>query len=504
MRALWAGIPVTFALAAATIAAGLPALVAGAVLLAGYGALAVMASRTVSKLRKQAAESQRAALHDPVTELPNRTLLQDRVQQAIVMARRRGARVAVVTLGLDRFKEINDALGHHCGDLLLYLVGERLAATLRESDSVGRLGGDEFGVLLPEISGATGATDAVERLRSCLTERFEVHGVGLEVEATAGVAIFPDHGDDADLLLQRAEVAMYVAKQQHSGVEIYSEACNVNSRDRLELISELRHAIDDDELVVHFQPIADLSHSTIVGTEALVRWDHPSRGFMPPDAFIPLAETTGLIRPLALYVLEQSLRQRRDWAAGGLDLRVAVNLSTRNLLDPALAAAIEELLRRFATPAKALTVEVTETAVMVDPPRAAETLGRIADLGVRVAIDDFGTGYTSLSWLKRLPVTTLKVDRSFVMEMHKNDNDAAIVRSTVNLARDLGLEVVAEGVETAAAWRGLEALHCDLAQGYLLSRPLPAGELTPWLHDRAATANGNGSGAVPGPVLVSD
>ena len=474
------------------------------VLLVGCAMLALVAVLTLRKLRRQAAESQRAALFDAVTELPNRTLLHDRVHQAIVMARRRGARVAVVTLGLDRFKDINDALGHHCGDLLLYLVGERLAGTLRESDSVGRLGGDEFAVLLPEINGPSGASDAVDRLRNCLVERFEVHGVGLEVEATAGVAIFPDHGDDAELLLQRAEVAMYLAKQQHSGVEMYSDACNVNSRDRLELISELRHAIDERELVVHFQPIADMAHARIVGTEALVRWDHPNRGFLPPDTFIPLAETTGLIRPLALYVLEESLRQRRDWAAAGLDLHVAVNLSTRNLLDPALPAAIAELLARFATPANALTVEVTETAVMVDPPRAAETLGSIADLGVKIAIDDFGTGYTSLSWLKRLPVTTLKVDRSFVMDMHTNDDDAAIVRSTVNLARDLGLEVVAEGVETTEAWNDLEELHCDLAQGYLLSRPLPAAELTPWLKKRATLSNGNGNGAVPGSALVAD
>jgi EAL domain-containing protein (putative c-di-GMP-specific phosphodiesterase class I) len=297
---------------------------------------------------------------------------------------------------------------------------------------------------------------------------------------------------------------MYLAKQQHSGVEMYSDACNVNSRDRLELISELRRAIDQQELVVHFQPIADIARGRVVGTEALVRWDHPHRGFMPPDSFIPLAETTGLIRPLALYVLEESLRQRRDWAAAGLDLHVSVNLSTRNLLDPALPASIAELLRQFATPANALTVEVTETAVMVDSPRAAETLGRIAELGVKVAIDDFGTGYTSLSWLKRLPVTTLKVDRSFVMDMHNNDNDAAIVRSTVNLARDLGLEVVAEGVETTEAWKELEALHCDLAQGYLLSRPLPAHELTPWLQKRAAASNGSGNGAVPGSALVTD
>ncbi len=501
MRALWAGIPVVLAIAAVTIAAGLPALVAVAGLVTCYAVLAVVATLTFRRLRAQAAESHRAALFDAVTGLPNRTLLHDRVEQAIIMARRRGSRVAVVTLGLDRFKEINDALGHNCGDQLLQLVGERLAATLRESDSVGRLGGDEFGVLLPEINGTTGAADAVERLRRCLGERFEVHGVGLEIEATAGVAVFPDHGDDAELLLQRSGVAMYLAKHQHTGAEVYSDACNVNSRDRLELISELRHAIGRDELVVHFQPIADIARSTVVGTEALVRWDHPRRGFMPPDAFIPLAETTGLIRPLAIYVLEATLRQRRDWAAAGLDLRVSVNLSTRNLLDPVLPASIADLLGRFATPASALTVEVTETAVMVDPPRAAETLGQIAEQGVKIAVDDFGTGYTSLSWLKRLPVTTLKVDRSFVMEMDRNDNDAAIVRSTVNLARDLGLEVIAEGVETKAAWERLEALHCDLAQGYLLSRPLPATELTPWLHARATRATGDRTAAT---LLVTD
>ncbi len=490
-------------LAAVALATGLPPVLAVAIVVAGYAVLALLAWRSLRQLRDQAATSRHAALYDPVTGLPNRTLLEDRVRQAVVMARRRGARVAVLALGLDRFKEINEALGHHCGDLLLRLVGERLAATLRESDSVGRLGGDEFAVLLSEINGTSGATDAVERLRSCLAERFEVHGVGLEVEATAGVAVFPEHGDDAGLLLQRAEVAMYLAKQQHSGVEMYSEACNVNSRERLELIADLRQAIDGGELVVHFQPIADVASSRIVGAEALVRWEHPSRGFLPPDEFIPVAETTGLIRPLALYVLEAALCQRRDWAAAGFELQVSVNLSTRNLLDPALTEAIAELLRRFATRPDELTVEVTETAVMVDPPRAAETLGRIADLGVKIAIDDFGTGYTSLSWLKRLPVTTLKVDRSFVTDMHTNDNDAAIVRSTVNLARDLGLEIVAEGVETPEAWKRLDALRCDFAQGYLLSRPLPAAELTRLLRERAVTTNGRAA-RPGGQALIAD
>lgn len=478
------------ALAALTLLDGIWGVLATAGLVASYALLSVSTIRAMARVRTQAETTQHLALHDPVTELANRVLFHDRAAQAIARARRRNHDVGILLLDLNRFKEINDTLGHHSGDLLLYRIGERLSSTLRGSDSVARLGGDEFAVLLPEVMGEAGAMRAAKRIETALTERIEIQGVTLEIEAAMGVAISPEHGDDPDLLLQRADIAMYWSKDRHNGIEIYAGDRDEHSRERLELIGELRQAIDDEELVVYFQPKADLRQSSVVGVEALVRWDHPARGFLPPDTFIPLAESTGLIGPLTHYVLDASLRQARHWREEGIDLSMAVNLSTRNLLDLSLPDAVAELLEAHEVPAEKLELEVTETMMMGDPIRSAEVLNRLSELGVKVAIDDFGTGYTSLSWLKRLPIDTLKIDRSFVMGMEEAGDDSVIVRSTINLARDLGLGVVAEGIESAQAWEELAALGCDLAQGYLLSRPLPSSDITPWLRERRRSDGG--------------
>jgi diguanylate cyclase (GGDEF)-like protein len=459
------------------------------VVLAGY---AVRASR---RARVQAAASEYAALHDHVTELPNRVLFHDRVHQATKLALREGTGVAVLMIDLDRFKEINDTLGHHNGDRLLCTVGARLTAALRASDSVARLGGDEFAVLITDIDGVEDALEATARVRAAVSERLELEEIGVEVEASVGIALYPEHGEDPETLLQHADVAMYAAKQAHSGHAVYDGASDRYSRGNLGLIADLRRAIDDDELVLHFQPKAEVATGRIVGVEALVRWDHPERGFLFPDAFIPLAENTGLIRPLTLHILDRALAQCRTWSDDGLVLGMAVNVSTRNLLDLTLPDEVDTLLQLHGVPASQLELEITETTIMADPPRAKAVLARLSAMGVSLAVDDFGTGYTSLAWLRDLPLDTLKIDKSFVINMAAGGGDAVIVRSTVQLGRSLGLRVVAEGVEDAGSWDELVALGCDLAQGYHLSRPQPEDLLTPWLRTAAGTSATGGLSA---------
>ena len=425
------------------------------------GVLAVLyvllARRASARLRAHAAANEHAALHDPVTELPNRVLFHERVHRAI-----RDGNASVLMIDLDRFKEINDTLGHHNGDLLLCMIGARLVP---EAECVARLGGDEFAVL---VSGDAEA--AAVRIRAAISERLELEGIGVEVEASVGIASYPAHGDDPETLLQRADAAMYAAKRARTGCAVYRDGFGY-SRENLELIADLRRALDEDELVVYYQPKAALATGRVVAVEALVRWQHPERGLILPDAFIPLAENTGLMRPLTLQVLDRALAQCRAW-----DLGVSVNVSTRNLLDPTLPEAVDALLEHHGVPADRLELEITETTIMADPARAKAVLDRLRAMGVDLAVDDFGTGYTSLRWLRELPVTTLKIDKSFVM-----DFDSVIVSSIVQLGRSLGLQVVAEGVEDAASWEQLRALGCDLVQGYYLSRPQPEAVLTPWL-----------------------
>ncbi len=432
--------------------------------------------QAVRRLREQKAEQEHRALHDPVTELPNRILFHGRVQQAIV----RDGAVAVLLIDLDRFKEVNDTLGHHSGDQLLTMVGRRMSDELRDDDLVARLGGDEFAVLVSK-AGPQKAIAVATRMRDLLFERFEVEGIGLELEASVGIAVHPEHGDHAEVLLQHADVAMYSAKEARSGVEVYSAERDNFSRGRLSLVSDLRRAMEVGEVIVHYQPKAALDSGTVVGAEALVRWNHPTRGLLLPGAFIPVAEHTGLMRPLTLHVLDLALAECRRWRDGGREMSVAVNLSTRNLLDLTLPTAVAELLTRHGVPPHALELEITETTIMVDPPRARSVLASLDALGITLAIDDFGTGYTSLSWLCDLPVRTLKIDRSFVSRMDRHRGDSVIVRSTVQLARNLGMSVVAEGVEHAGTWAQLAELGCELAQGYFLGRPMSPVQLSAWL-----------------------
>ena len=455
----------------------------GALLLL-FLALVPILRRVTQRIRRQMDEIERRAHYDELTGLPNRTLFRSLTEQSVERASRSDETTAVLMLDVDRFKEVNDALGHDRGDLLLQELGSRLHAVC-DGHVVARLGGDEFAILL--AGGDIGdAACLAERIHASLEQPFDLDGFSLEAAASVGVAAYPDHGADVDTLVQHADVAMYVAKDAHADTSVYDPEQDTNDAARLALAGELRRAIELDELVVYYQPKADLATGRIVGVEALVRWQHPTRGFIPPDQFVPIAERTGLIKPLSRHVLTTALRQCRDWAASGLDLHVAVNLTIPDLLDLELPDRIAALLDETGVPPERLELEITESTILADPTGVRTILDRLNALGLSLAIDDFGTGYSSLAYLKRLPVSAIKIDRSFVMDMLESDSDAAIVRSTVDLARNLGLRVVAEGVETEAAWELLRDQGCTLAQGYLIGKPMPAQELRALLVERAA------------------
>jgi diguanylate cyclase (GGDEF)-like protein len=440
------------------------------------------------RLHRQTVANEQMATTDALTGLPNRALLRDRVNVAVAASRRSGAHVSLMLLDLDRFKEINDTLGHRCGDQLLQQVGPRLRAHLRDSDTIARLGGDEFVVLIPDLPSTAQAVLTAEKLTAALTEPFVIDGVTVDVGASIGVAVTPEHGDDFDELMQHADVAMYVAKEGGLGVVVYSGELDRHSPSRLSLLGEMRRAIEDPEqLIVYYQPKADLTTGRVTGVEALVRWKHPQLGMLPPMEFIPLAERTGLIRPLTFAVLREALRQNREWLEQGLVLPVAVNVSARCLLDPTFPDRVANMLAESGVPASQLELELTESTIMTDPDRALQILRALAAQGLQLAIDDFGTGYSSMAYLKDLPVTQLKIDRTFVTGMAEDSQDDAIVRSSLELARNLNLTVVAEGVETPEVWDRLNSLGCATAQGYFLSKPMPAGDLPAWLDSWVVT-----------------
>jgi diguanylate cyclase (GGDEF)-like protein len=396
-------------------------------------------------------------------------------------------------MDLDGFKEINDSLGHAAGDDLLIELGRRLKAALRTSDTVARLGGDEFGVLLPDASVSDDVLHAVERMRAAIEAPISVLGLSLSLEASIGIALYPDDGKDVETLVRCADSAMYNAKDEKSGWAFYDSSRVPQDTARLTLMGELRRALDRRELVLYYQPKAGLADGEVHAVEALLRWNHPTRGLVPPDDFIPMAQQTGLIKPLTIYVIDEALRQCRAWQDEGLRLSIAVNLSARNLVDVDFPTQVAGLLERWKVSADLLELEITESSMLADPTRTKVILERLSVMGIRLSIDDFGTGYSSLAYLKRLPVREIKVDRSFVMNMDENEDDAIIVRSTIDLGRNLGLDVVAEGVESKQVWDRLKDLGCTAAQGYYLSRAVPATELRTWLLERRKACNGAGS-----------
>jgi diguanylate cyclase (GGDEF)-like protein len=433
------------------------------------------------RLRRTSAENEHQALHDSLTDLPNRTLLRQRLTEATELAHEHRTSVGVLLLDVDRFKEVNDTLGYQNGDLLLREIGDRLVATLPENATVARLGSDEFAVLVPEVANPNAVLAVARLLMAALETPFSVDDLSVEVEATIGVSVFPEHSADGETLLRRADVAMQRAKETHIGLEIYATEHETYSRRRLGLIADLRRALDGDELVLLYQPQLDLQTGQVIGVEALLRWDHPAAGRIGPDEFIPLAERSGLIHPLTAHVLELACTQCQAWRDDGLELSVAVNLSARNLIEVDLVERVRGLLARHNLPASALVLEITESTVMADPVKVTDVVRRLRDEGLSVSIDDFGTGYSSLAALRHLPISEIKIDKSFVIGMLDDPNDATIVRSAVELAHNLHLVAVAEGVETEGARDALAALGCDVAQGFFFARPMPASDLTGWL-----------------------
>ena len=444
--------------------------------------VAIMGRLGLAGRERRALESSREeARTDELTGLGNRRDFYRRADERLVAAAKQGDAVALLSLDLTRFKEFNDTLGHHAGDQLLREVGRRLAACL-PGGAVARLGGDEFVALSPPGVDERQARDIALEIQAALGTPLELEGMVTYAHGSIGIALFPDHATTRGDLLRHADVAMYRAKQQGTGIEIYAPHGDHNSRDRLELAGDLHGALAaGNQLVLYYQPKADLATGDVTGVEALVRWQHPTRGLLHPDSFLPIAQQHGLMHTFTRAVLDHALRQQRAWQRAGLELQVAVNLDAANLLDLRFPDEVGALLDRYETPPGALQLEITENTVMVDPVRILDILAGLGELGINLALDDFGTGYSSLAYLKRLPVQELKIDKSFVQDMLIAHEDATIVRSIVDLGRNLGLRVVAEGAETPDHWTALAGLGCHTAQGYYLTRPLPAPQLATWL-----------------------
>jgi diguanylate cyclase (GGDEF)-like protein len=420
------------------------------------------------------------AFRDALTGLANRTLFNDRLGQAVGVAVRTGHAMSVLLIDLDRFKEVNDVLGHPVGDELLLQVAGRLARELRRTtDTVARIGGDEFAVLLP-AQGREGAALIARQLLAALDTPVIIEGQTVDVSGSIGIATFPEDGNNPTELMAHADSAMYAAKQSNSGYALFDPRMARTGEHGLSLLSDLRRAVDENQFYLQYQPKVALGDQRCVSAEVLIRWRHPTRGFVPPDQFIPFAEQTGCIKSITRWVLAQALHQLAQWRGAGLDMALNINISTRDLVQQDLPALVRAQLLAEGVAARHLCLEVTESAIMEDPAHALASLQALHDMGVQLSIDDFGTGYSSLAYLKKLPVQELKIDRSFVMNLDRDADDLNIVRSTIDMAHHMGLRVVAEGVETESVAGRLRSLGCDDAQGYLFSRPLAAEDFLVW------------------------
>jgi len=437
-------------------------------------------SQDISERRRYIAELEHKALYDSLTNLPNHSLFQDHLDQALKVARRDVSPLAVLTIDVRRLREVNDTLGHRVGDLVLQEIASRLQKGVRRVDTVARLGGDVFAVVLSGVSKKRSSVTA-GKLQKQFVQPIVIEDTALEVEAAIGIALYPEHGDEPEILLQHANIAMRMAKGEATGFSIYNSEDDTYDLRKLRLQGELRKAIEQKELVLYYQPKIDLKTGRATSVEALTRWPHPVQGMISPADFIPMIEQSGLIRPFTLWVLEEAIKQLKCWFDAGIDLTVAVNLSPRNLLDPGLLPNITKLLNTHNVSPARLILEVTESTVMSRPEAVLAVLTQLHELAIKLSIDDFGTGYSSLAYLKRLPLDELKIDQTFTSGLATNDEDAIIVRSTIDLAHNMGLRVVAEGVEDQEILDMLVILRCDIAQGYHMSRPVPAEELEQWL-----------------------
>ena len=440
----------------------------------------VAIGRDITENKRQTEALQHQALHDSLTELPNRSLLSDRIRQGILLAQREHHELALLVMDLDRFKDINDTLGHQYGDAVLQQVSDRMRAILRESDTIARLGGDEFAILLPNTS-LDQARSIADKLLAAIEEPLMIGEQVLHVGGSIGITLYPRHGEDEVALLQRADVAMYVAKREHRGAAVYDPSTDQHSLRNLALLGELRGAIERDQLQLYFQPKVDLGTGKVCGVESLVRWRHPEHGLMHPDEFVPLAEQTGLIAPLSLWALKAGLNTCTHFHDDDIRMDVAVNLSVRNLQDPRFPEKVANLIEQKGANVCRLRLEITETAIMADPGRALDVLNRLSGMGVKLSIDDFGTGYSSLAHLKQMPVDELKIDKSFVSGMLEDESDAVIVRSIIDLAHNIGITVVAEGVENKQIYDKLKDMGCDVVQGYYMCPPVTADDLIEWV-----------------------
>ncbi|MEP6760566.1 MAG: EAL domain-containing protein [Sporichthyaceae bacterium] len=443
--------------------------------LAGHASVALANNALVDRVRSAAEQTEHLSLHDPLTGLPNRLHFHQRLARRLEAT----GSAAVLLMDLDRFKEVNDTLGHDVGDQLLRQVGQRLLALEHDETFVARMGGDEFAVML--TGDEVHVEGMVQRISRDFSRPIRLDDIELDVSASIGIAVAPQDGSSAALLMRRAEVAMYDAKRGLAGVEHYASDRDPYSARRLSLISDLARALEDNRLELHYQPQAEPGTGRVTGVEALLRWRHPVWGSVPPDEFIPLAEHTGLIRPLTRFVLETAVHQCAAWQAAGTPVVMAVNVSMRNLLEPDFADVVARLLVQANLPAGLLKIEVTESAIIADPERALHALDKLVALGLSISVDDFGTGYSSLTRLRRLPVHEVKIDRGFVRHLAQSTADLAIVRAVISLGHDLGLRVVAEGVEDERTWSILDGLSCDLLQGFLLARPMAAEDMSRWL-----------------------
>jgi len=451
------------------------------------------------RLRQKEQEIVYMAYHDTLTGLPNRLLLLNRLEYAIDVATRANSQMAVLFLDIDRFKVINDSLGHDVGDRLLVTMSQRLHNTVRRSDIVARLGGDEFVLVLTDFDTAVYVAHVAEKLLSHLLETLSLDGHKVRVTASIGISIFPQDGTDARTLLRNADIAMYRAKEEgRNNFRFFDQTMNSRAVERLDMETSLRQAVENQEFVLHFQPKVVLGDGTVLGTEALIRWQHPKRGLVPPVEFIPLAEETGLIVPIGAWALRAACQQTQLWRQNGSpDLTVAVNLSARQFHQPDLPEQVARVLRETGLPPAALEIELTESTVMESAEKAIQALRHLRDIGVRIAVDDFGTGYSSLSYLKKLPINSLKIDRSFIADLVHDADDAAIVQTIIALGKVLRLEVVAEGVETEQQAAFLRKNGCPIGQGYFFARPLAAGDFVDWLQKTDSDRTADPAGLPP-------